>query len=149
MNLNPFASNLIIVWFMSLSLILTGVTVGLTIALQKLNAKLDALTGQVEPVLQKADQALTLANEKLNTIGAATESLLAHGDAVATTVEAKTETTTRLVQKTIHAPFISVNAFLAGVAAGAQALRARPQRDMLQSTKSQSPAQEASQDGKQ
>ncbi len=139
MNLNAVASNVIIAWYLGLSLILTGVVVGLTLVLYKVNARLEALTQQIEPLLQKADQSLTLANEKLATIGSATESILAHGDAVAATVEAKTETTSRLVQKTIYAPFVGVNALLAGMAAGAKALRARPTPPVLQSTKSQIP----------
>lgn len=142
MNLNPVASNLMIAWYLGLSLILTGAVVGLTLALHKLNARLEALTSQVEPVLQKADQALSLANEKLATVGSATESLLAHGDAVAATVEAKAETTSRLVQKTIHTPFVSLNALLAGVAAGAKALRAGPAPHVLQSNKPQLSLQE-------
>jgi hypothetical protein len=135
MNLNPIASNLVVAWYLGLSLILTAVVVGLTLVLYKVNARLEALTLQVEPLLQKADQALALANEKLETIGTTTESLLAHGDAVAATVEAKTETTSRLVQKTIYTPFVSLNALLAGVSAGAKALRGRPTVDMLQSSK--------------
>ncbi|MBB6052465.1 hypothetical protein [Armatimonas rosea] len=149
MNLNPFASNLVVVWYLSLSLVLTGVVIGLTLALHKLNARLEALTSQVEPVLQKADLALALANEKLESIGSATESLLAHTEAVATTVEAKTETTSRLVQKTIHAPFVSANALLAGVAAGAKALRAGSTARVLQSPKPQTPLQEEPNHGKQ
>ena len=137
MNLNPVASNLVIIWYLGLSLILTFVVVGLTVVLHKVNSRLEALTLQVEPLLQKADQALALTNEKLATIGSTTESLLAHGDAVAATVEAKTEATSRLVQKTIHSPFVSLNALLAGVAAGAKALRARPSSSMLQSNKPQ------------
>ena len=147
MNLNAVASNFIIVWYLGLSLLLTGMVVALTVILHKVNARLEALTHQVEPLLQKADQALALANEKLATIGNTTESILAHGDAVAATVEAKTETTSRLVQKTIHAPFVSVNALLAGVAAGAKALRARPASIVLQSTKPQPPVVEETNHG--
>ena len=137
MNLNPVASNLIIAWYLGLSLILTLTVIVLTLVLHKLNSRLEALTAQVEPLMDKANQTLALANEKLATIGTTTENLLAHGEAVAATVEAKTETTTRLVQKTIHAPFVSVNALLAGVLAGAKTLSGRSQPRMLQSRRSQ------------
>lgn len=118
MTLNPVASSILVFWYFGLSLILTVVVIGLAIGLQRLNARLELLTGQLDPILQKADQALSLANEKLTTIGGTTESILAHGEAVAATVEAKTETTSKLIQKTIHAPFVGVNALLAGMAIG-------------------------------
>jgi hypothetical protein len=133
MALNPVASNIVIFWYLGLSLLLTGAVVVLTVVLHKLNARLEALTSQVEPLLLKTEATLSLANEKLATIGSTTESLLAHGDAVAATVEAKTETTTRLVQRTIHAPFISLNALLAGVAAGTQAMGGRRRPRVLKS----------------
>lgn len=162
MNLNVVSSNLLIAWYLGLSLVLTIAVVGLTVALHRLNERLEALTSQLEPTLQKADQALALANEKLVTLTSATESVLAHTDAVAATVEAKTETTTRLVQKTIHAPFIGVNALVAGVLVGAKTLAANGRQqgarrppDVLQSSlpptpnPSPTPTQEVSQHGQQ
>lgn len=137
MTLNSVASNLMIAWYLGFSLILTLVVIGLTVLLHRLNARLEALSAQVEPLLQKTEATLNLANEKLAAIGSTTESLLAHGDAVAATVEARTETTTRLVQKTIHTPLVNLNALVAGVLAGTKALGTRPRSRVLQSTKSQ------------
>ena len=148
MTLNPVTSNLMIAWYLGFSLILTVVIIGLTVLLHRLNTRLEALTAQVEPLLQKAEATLVLANEKLASIGSTTESLLAHGDAVAATVEAKTEVTTRLVQRTIHAPFVSLNALLAGVIAGARVLRVRPSSRVLQSSKSQQSVLEETNYGK-
>ena len=148
MTLNLVTSNLMIAWYLGFSLILTVVIIGLTVLLHRLNTRLEALTAQVEPLLQKTEATLVLANEKLASIGSTTESLLAHGDAVAATVEAKSEVTTRLVQKTIHAPFVSLNALLAGVAAGARALRVRPRSHVLQSSKSQQSVLEETNYGK-
>jgi hypothetical protein len=137
MTLNPVASNLMIAWYLGLSLILTLAIIGMTVLLYQLNTKLESLTAQVEPLLGKADQTLALANEKLASIGSTTESLLAHGEAVAATVEAKTETTARMVQKTVYTPFVGVNALLAGVVAGARALGGRQRRNVLQSARPQ------------
>lgn len=120
MNLNPVASGVLVVWYLSFSLILTGVLIFLTLKLHQLNARLETLSAQLNPVLEKADQALTLANEKLVTVGTTTETILAHGEAIAATVESKTATTSGLIQRTVHAPFIGVNALLAGLAVGAQ-----------------------------
>ena len=149
MTLNPVTSNLMIVWYLGFSLILTVVIIGLTVLLHRLNTRLEALTAQVEPLLKKTEATLVLASEKLASIGSTTESLLTHGDAIAATVEAKTEVTTRLVQKTIHAPFVNLNALLAGVAAGARALRVRPRSRVLQSSKSQQSVLEETNYGKQ
>lgn len=135
MTLNPIANSVLVAWYLGLSLILTVAVIALAVGLQRLNARLEQLTAQLDPVLQKADQALSLANEKLSTIGEATENLLAHGEAVAVTVEAKTATTSSLIQRTVHAPFVGANALLAGLAIGArtfgvlQSRRKRPSKE--------------------
>jgi len=142
MNLNPVASGILVFWYLGFSLILTGVLVFLTLKLHQLNARLETLSTQLTPVLEKVDQTLTLANEKLVTVGTTTESILAHGEAVAATVEAKTATTSSLIQRTVYAPFVSVNALLAGLAVGAQTF------GVLQSRKKR-PKKETASHGKQ
>ncbi len=118
MDLNPVASGIVVVFYLVATLVLVSLVAALALTLNKLNAKLAEVTEKVEPLLVKADEMMTMANEKLGSIGDKTESILVQGEETVESVHEKVDRTAIAVQRTIHAPIISLNSIAAGVARG-------------------------------
>jgi len=117
-TLTPWASAILVVGYIVLSLISVMAFAAIALVLSKLNARLEALTAKVDPLLGKADEILTVTNEKIASIGDKTEGILAHGEETAESVHEKVDRTAVAVQRTVHAPIIAMNSFAAGVSRG-------------------------------
>lgn len=120
MELNGVAAAFLVIGYLLLSAVTVGAFVGIAMALNKLNAKLEELTIKVEPLLAKADQILSVTNEKVAAIGDRAEGILAQGEGVAEDVHTKVDKTATAVQRTIHAPIINLNSLAAGVTRGVE-----------------------------
>ncbi len=115
MQLNGAASSILVGWFVVLSLFVLAALGAMAFVLWKINAKIEQLTPKVEPFLDKVDQVLTTANDRLTAIGDRAEHLVAQGEETAANVHDKVDKTATVVQRTIHAPFIVLNSFAAGL----------------------------------
>jgi hypothetical protein len=122
-QLTPIASTFLIVGYIVFSLLTLGVLVGLTWGVFRLNRELEKLNAKADPLLGKTDEILGLVSEKVMTLGASAESILIQSEAMTGNVSARVDQTASAVQKTVHAPLISINAFLAGVQHGANVFR--------------------------
>lgn len=118
MQLNAVASSILVGWFVVLSLVVIGSLGGMAFVLWKINAKIEQLTPKFEPLLDKVDQALTTVNEKFNVIGDRVENIVAQGEEVALGVHNKVDRTATVVQRTVHAPIVTLNSLAVGVSRG-------------------------------
>jgi len=117
-QLNAIASWLLVIGYLIGGLIVASALVMMALALQKLNAKLDEVVSKIDPHLTKADEILTITNDKIASIGDKAEEILAQGEETAENVHHKVDQTATVVQRTIHAPIISLNSLAAGVSRG-------------------------------
>lgn len=117
-TLHPVASTILVIGYILLSLCTAAALGLLAFGISKLNAKLEELTAKVNPLLTRADDMLTLTNDKLASIGDRAEEVLARGEETAESVHQKVDKTATAVQRTIHAPIISLNSLAAGVTRG-------------------------------
>lgn len=118
MTINPIASSILVIWYLALSLILVGAIIALTLALTRLNRQLTELNAKIDPLLSKADTLLSTTADQLQSIGDSTESIVAQGDNIVGVIEERTAQTASFVQKTVHQPFIGLNALIAGIGSG-------------------------------
>ena len=118
MQLNPVASAVLVGFYLVASLLLIGLIGAAAFLLARLNTTLEMYQARIDPLLDKADVILTVATEKVTNIGEKTEALLSDGEGTAASVGEKVEQTAGVVQHTINAPIIGVNALVAGVTRG-------------------------------
>jgi uncharacterized protein YoxC len=117
-QLNPAASAVLVIFYLVLSLVVIALLLVLVMALVKLNAKLEALESRLNPMLDKAEEILTVTSDKVSTIGDRTEEILSQGEAITETVHDRVDRTSIAVQRTIHAPLIGLNSLAAGLTRG-------------------------------
>jgi hypothetical protein len=84
----------------------------------KLHSMLEKYEARINPVIDKADQVLTLIGEKVDTIGGKAESILTQGEEMAESVHEKVDRTATTVQRTINAPIIKANSLAAAFTQG-------------------------------
>lgn len=116
--LNPVASVVLVASYLFFGLVITGLLGAVVFALMKLNARLDDLAGRLDPLLQKADDALTITTETVENLGSRVETVLAQGEATVESVHEKVDRTAHAVQHVVNAPIIRANSLLAGVTQG-------------------------------
>jgi uncharacterized protein YoxC len=121
--LNPVASAVLVLFYTVTSVALV-VILGLSLHFfNRLQAKLESLEGRIDPLLLKAEELLTVTNQKIVTIGNQTENILTHSEAVAEDVHDKVEKTASSVTKTVNAPIIGLNSAVAGLMRGVETFR--------------------------
>lgn len=118
MYLNPVASTFLIVFYVLASLVLVGLVAFAAWMVWKLHNILEKYEARINPVIDKADQVLTLINEKVDTIGGKAESILTQGEEMAESVHEKVDRTATTVQRTINAPIIKANSWAAALRQG-------------------------------
>ena len=134
MQLNPVASTVLVVFYLVTSISLVAILGFFLYSLNKLNAKLESLEAKVNPLLIKAEEILTLTNEKIVTLGERTEGILTHGEAVAEEVHDKIDRTATGVQRTVNAPIIGLNSAAAGLVQGLQTFRSLQRNKAINKT---------------
>ena len=87
--LNPVASVVLVTSYLFFGLVITGLLGAVVFALMKLNARLDDLAIRLDPLLQKADDALTITTETVENLGSRVETVLAQGEATVESVHEK------------------------------------------------------------
>ncbi len=128
--MNVLSNTVLVAWYIGGSVILVVLLGLLSLALMRLNARLEQLSQQLDPIVSRAEILLDRSNEKLETVGNATESLLHRTEAVAALVEAKTDTASTAIQRAVYTPFVGVNALLQAVSTGVSTF-GRLQKDQL------------------
>jgi hypothetical protein len=136
-QLNPVASLVLASFYLVTSIALV-VILGLCLHLiQKLYAKMELLESKIEPSLVKAEEILTITNNKIVSLGERSEGILTHGEAIAEDVHVKIEKTATHVHRTVNVPIIRLNSVAAGLAHGLQtfSLLQRKHREKSSGTK--------------
>ena len=128
MQLNPVASTVLVIFYLVTSVALVVILGFFSYALMRLNVKLELLEARLDPLMIKAEEILTLTNSKIVSLGAQTEGILTHGEAVAGEVHEKVEKTVTVVHRTINTPIIRLNSAAAGLAQGLQTFRLLQQK---------------------
>lgn len=118
MNLNTVAGMLVVGWYVLASLLNIVLITVIATAMVRLNTKLDDLTRRIDPLLNTGDQFLQIATQKITSIGDTTENILTHGELIASLAEKKSQSTGKIIQKTILSPFININSVLYGIQYG-------------------------------
>jgi hypothetical protein len=117
-QLNAWSSTILVIFFVVCALVQIGL-IGLVVYLILwLNRLLTEYQQKIDPILIKADHALTIIADKADSIGGKAESLLAQSEEVAESVHEKVDRTAIAVQKTINAPIIGANSLVAGFTRG-------------------------------
>ena len=116
--LNPVASTVLVVSYVIFGIVICGLLGAVCVALLKLNARLDDFAQKLDPLLQKADTALTVTTETVESLGSRAEMVLAQGEAAVEIVQEKVDRTAHTVQQVVNAPVIKANSLLAGVTQG-------------------------------
>jgi predicted PurR-regulated permease PerM len=122
-QLSPIATTFLVVGYVVFSLLTLGALGALAWGVFRLNTELEKLHAKADPLLGKTDEILGLVSEKVTTIGTSAENILLQSEAMTGNLTAKVDQTASAVQKTVHAPLISINALLAGVQHGATVFR--------------------------
>lgn len=116
--LNPVASVVLVVAYVFFGLVISGLLGAVCFALVKLNARLDDFSRRLDPLLQKADNALTVTTTTVENLGSRVETVLAQGEATVESVHDKVDRTAHAVQHVVNAPIIRANSLLAGITQG-------------------------------
>jgi len=116
--LNPVSSTVLTVFYILSALVLTISLAVIAFLLVRLNTRLEELSQKVEPLLVKTEHVLSVADEKLTTIGGKAEVILSQGEEVAASVHDRVERTAAVVHRTVNTPLIQVNSVAAGLARG-------------------------------
>jgi hypothetical protein len=117
-QLGPVASTFLVIFYVVSSLALIVLIGVATYLVLRLNRLLELYQSKIDPILVKADHALTIIADKADSIGGKAESLLAQSEEVAEAVHEKVDKTAIAVQRTINAPIISANSLVAGIKRG-------------------------------
>jgi len=117
-ELHPIANWILVFFFVFSSFISSIALLALLFALRKLITKIEELTPKVNPIIDKVDQALTTANNKLTSLGDKAEHIIMQGEEVADNIHQKVDRTATVVQRTVHAPIITLNSLAAGFSRG-------------------------------
>jgi uncharacterized protein YoxC len=117
-QLSELASFIIVGFYVVASLVLIGLVAFAAWAVWKLHNMLEKYEARITPVIEKADQVLTLIGEKVDTIGGKAESILSQGEEMAESVHEKVDRTATSVQRTINAPIIKANSWAAALTQG-------------------------------
>lgn len=117
------ASTALVIFFAVASFTLVGLLAAVAYLIWKLNLTIEGYRSQLDPLLSKVEATLALTTEKVNSIGDKTERILVQGEATATVVQQRVDTTTAVLQKTVNAPVIGLNSLLSGVTQGWQTFR--------------------------
>ncbi|MFY7952235.1 MAG: hypothetical protein ACOVT5_06975 [Armatimonadaceae bacterium] len=126
MTLNPFASTLLVAWYVIGSVAGTIMLAVLAIALRKLDSRLEALESRVIPVVERTESILTKLEDQVHVAGDTAVRILSKTEATMSAVESTAQKSNRLATKALHYPLIEVNAVTYGIFAGAVALFKRP-----------------------
>jgi uncharacterized protein YoxC len=118
MQLHPAGTFFLVAFYVLSSLVLIGLIGAAAYLILKLNRLLEEYQQKIDPILIKADNALTIIADKADSIGGKAESLLAQSEEVAESVHEKVDRTAVAVQKTINAPIIGANSLVAGFTRG-------------------------------
>ena len=118
MQLDGLASWFLVGFYVFASLVLLGLVAFAAWAIWKLHNLLEKYEARINPVIDKADQVLTLIGEKVDTIGGKAESILTQGEEMAESVHEKVDRTATTVQRTINAPIIKANSWAAALKQG-------------------------------
>jgi uncharacterized protein YoxC len=118
LQLHPLASGLLVFFYVFASLVLVGLVAFAAWMVWKLHNLLEKYETRINPVIDKADQVLTLISEKVDTIGGKAESILTQGEEMAESVHEKVDRTATTVQRTINAPIIKANSWAAALKQG-------------------------------
>lgn len=116
--LNPVASSVLVISYLVLAILMCGLLGAICFALLKLNARLDDFSHRLDPLLQKADDALTITTETVEMLGSRAESVLSQSEAAVETVHEKVDRTAIAVQQVVNTPIIKANSIVAGVSRG-------------------------------
>ena len=116
--LNPVASGILVVSYLVFGLVISVLLGAVCFALIKLNARLEEFARRLDPLLQKADEVLTITTETVEMVGSRAETLLAQSEATVETVHEKVDRTASTVSHVVNAPIIRANSLLAGVTQG-------------------------------
>ncbi len=118
MQLSELASILLVVFYVIASLVLVGLVGFAAWMVWKLHNILEKYEARINPVIEKADQVLTVISEKVDTIGGKAENILTQGEEMAESVHEKVDRTATTVQRTINAPIIKANSWAAALTQG-------------------------------
>jgi hypothetical protein len=114
-QLNPWASSVLVIFYIVLAIILLCLVGFLAWCISKMNALLEEYRAKIDPLLEKADRVLTVTGDKVNSIGGKAETILTQGEEVATSVHERVDRTAAVVQRTVNAPLIGINSLAAGM----------------------------------
>jgi hypothetical protein len=117
-QLHPVASTALVIFYVLSALLLVGLIGAAAYLILRLNRLLTEYQQKIDPILVKADQALTIIADKADSIGGKAETLLAQSEEVAESVHEKVDRTAVAVQRTINAPIIGANSLVAGFTRG-------------------------------
>jgi hypothetical protein len=117
-QLGPAASVFLVAFYVVSSAVLIALIGAAAYLVLRLNRLLEQYQEKIDPLLVKADQALTIIADKADSIGGKAESLLTQSEEVAESVHEKVDRTAIAVQRTINAPIISANSLVAGFTRG-------------------------------
>ena len=118
MLLNPVASSVLVASYVILGLVVSGLLAVVCVALLKLNARLDDFAQRLDPLLEKADTALTVTTETVESLGGRAEMVLGRSEAAVENVQEKVDRAADAVSHVVNAPIIGANSLLAGVTRG-------------------------------
>lgn len=117
-QLSPVANFVLVFFYVVASLVLVGLVGFAAWMVWKLHNLLEKYEARVNPVIDKADQVLTMISEKVDTIGGKAENILTQGEEMAESVHDKVDRTATQVQQTINAPIIKANSWAAALKQG-------------------------------
>ena len=112
------ASGILVASYVILGLVISGLLAVVCAALLKLNKRLDDWASRLDPLLEKADTALSVTTETVENLGSRAEVVLERSEAAVEGVQDKVDRAAEAVTHVVNAPIIQTNSLLAGLSRG-------------------------------
>lgn len=122
MTLTPFASTLLVLWYVAGSIAGTIGLVLLGLALRSMDRRLADLETRLSPLIERTESVLSDVESRVQTVGDTTARILSSTESTVATVETTAQKSTQLATKALHYPLVEINAITYGVIAGVTTL---------------------------